>query len=65
MAGAPPSPDEDIHAAWLALATTGEAPVAAGATAARLHHIGDLRLDKIDFTTTHRRNPTSASESTT
>lgn len=55
MAGAPPAEDEHILSAWLSLATTGEPPVAAGATAARLHRIGDLWLDKIDFTTSTRR----------
>ena len=55
MAGAPPVEDEDVITAWLGLATTGEPPVAAGATAARLHGIGDLWLDAIEFTTTTRR----------
>ena len=55
MAGAPPVEDEDVITAWLGLATTGEPPVAAGATAARLHGIGDLWLDTIEFTTTTRR----------
>lgn len=55
MAGAPPAEDEDILTAWLGLATSGEEPVAAGATAARLHRIGDLWLDRIDLTTSTRR----------
>lgn len=56
MAGAPAAEDEEIFAAWLALTygaraghTQEEEVVVAGAAAARLHGIGDLWLDPIDF----------------
>lgn len=57
MAGAPPREHETIYATWLALggatsprAETGVAAlVAAGATAATVHGIGDFLLDELDY----------------
>lgn len=64
LVGAPPSPHDDLRAAWIALTprlTTAER-IAAGPTevvshrsAALLHSLGDLDADLLEFTTSQRR----------
>lgn len=63
--GAPSMSLDDLRAAWLAaepgrlaeerLADGREGVVVAGATAALLHHMGDLRPDRHDFVSRRRR----------
>ncbi|SDU65060.1 type IV toxin-antitoxin system AbiEi family antitoxin domain-containing protein [Jiangella alkaliphila] len=63
MAGAPPQDHEAIYATWLALrgataprSEAGVAPiVAAGATAAVVHGLGDFLLDGFDFIVPSRK----------
>lgn len=64
MAGAPPREHETIYATWLVLggATSPRtengvaALVAAGATAAAVHNIGDFLLDELDYITPTRKD---------
>jgi predicted transcriptional regulator of viral defense system len=63
LAGVPSTEHEEILAAWLSLEPKDPDPsapqppvVVAGAAAARLHGIGDLWLDRIDFITPGRRS---------
>lgn len=63
VAGAPEHPQEPVLATWLALGgatrpATSEVPavVAAGATAAELHHMGRLWPDPLDFVVPTRRS---------
>ncbi|KRE29579.1 type IV toxin-antitoxin system AbiEi family antitoxin domain-containing protein [Agromyces sp. Soil535] len=65
LAGVPSHEHEEILAAWLGLeptktgqSSTGQQPrvVVAGAAAARLHGIGDLWLDRLDFIAPTRRS---------
>ncbi len=63
LAGVPSAEHEEILAAWLSLEPKDPDPsapqppvVVAGAAAARLHGIGDLWLDRIDFITPSRRS---------
>jgi predicted transcriptional regulator of viral defense system len=63
LAGVPAAEHEEIFAAWLGLErgaddSAADQPevVVAGAAAARLHGIGDLWLDRIDFITPSRRS---------
>lgn len=63
--GAPSDQFEDLHAAWLStepklmaearLADRAHGVLVAGASAARLHDIGDLWTDRYDFVTARRR----------
>lgn len=55
FAGVPASEHEEILAAWLVLDQGAGEPVVAGAAAARLHGIGDLWLDRLDFIVSERR----------
>lgn len=63
VAGAPEHPHEPILSAWLALGGATRSPasgvppvVAAGATAAELHHIGHLWANPLDFVVPTRRS---------
>ncbi len=63
LAGVPASPYEEIIATWLgiervpdSLSSSVPPLVVAGAAAARLHGIGDLWLDRIDFIADTRRS---------
>jgi predicted transcriptional regulator of viral defense system len=64
LAGTPPSPHDNLRAAWIALAPglTAAERIAAGPTkvvshrsAALLHSLGDLDADLLEFTTSQRR----------
>lgn len=64
VAGSPPHPLEGIRAAWLALAPSSMAgerarhdvgAVVSHRSAARVHQVGDLDSDRMEFTTRRRR----------
>lgn len=64
IAGSPPHPLEGIRAAWLALAPSSMAwerarhdvgAVVSHRSAARVHQVGDLDSDRVEFTTRRRR----------
>lgn len=64
LTGVPPSPDDDLRVAWIGLdprrtaadrIATGPTEVVSHRSAAAVHGIGDLIADRLEFTTTVRR----------
>ncbi|MFD6860312.1 type IV toxin-antitoxin system AbiEi family antitoxin domain-containing protein [Rhodococcus sp. NPDC060090] len=64
VSGAPPSPLDDLRAAWLTLDPARKASehlrertpaVVSHRSAAEIHQLGDLEADRLEFTTGHRK----------
>lgn len=64
VAGVPPTPEEQVRAAWLAIEpdkavherlTAGRPAVVSHRSAARIHQLGDADADVIEFTIDHRK----------